>query len=83
MIKGLKRPSRTRATLILMCAVLLPIRLVPADQVAALHTQGELHGFLVLRDVNGDAIADGDVAQVTRGDRVTTRLVFRFKDGIN
>ena len=81
MIKGLKRPSRTRAILMLMCGVLLPIRLVPADQVAALHTQGELHGFLVLRDVNGDAIADGDVAQVTRRDRVTTRLVFRFKDG--
>ena len=65
----------------LLCIVLFPIRLVPADQVSALHTQGELHGFLVLRNVDGDAIADGDLAQVTRGDRVTTRLVFRFKDG--
>jgi len=81
MIKELQRPSCTPAILMLMCGVLFPIRLVPADQVTALHTQGELHGFLVLRDMNGDAIADGDLAQVTRGDRVTTRLVFRFKDG--
>ena len=81
MIKRLERPRCTRVILTLMWAVLFPIRLVPAEQVTALHTQGELHGFLVLRTVDGEAIADGDLAQVTRGDRVTTRLVFRFKDG--
>ena len=81
MMQRLKRPSFTRAILMLMCGVLFPIRLVPADQVTALHTQGELHGFLVLRTVDGDAIAEGDLAQVTHGDRVTTRLMYRFKDG--
>ncbi len=64
----------------LMCSVLFQMRTLPA-QVTVLHTGGELHGFLVLRAADGDAIADGDLAQVTRGDRVTTRLVFRFKDG--
>jgi hypothetical protein len=45
------------------------------------HTEGEIHGFLVLRNLVGDAIAEGDLAQVTRGDRVTAHLVYRFKDG--
>ena len=81
MVQRSKRPRSTRTILMLMCAVLFPIRIVPAAQVSVLHTQGELHGFLVLRTVDGNAIADGDLAQVTRGDRVTTRLVFRFKDG--
>ncbi len=81
MTQQLNRPRSTRAILTLMCAVLFPIQIVPAAQVAVLHTEGELHGFLVLRTEDGDAIADGDLAQVTRGDRVTTRLVFRFKDG--
>ncbi len=81
MMQQSKRPRFTRAILMLMCAVLFPIRTVPAAQVTVLHTEGELHGFLVLRAVDGDAIADGDLAQITRGDRVTTRLVFRFKDG--
>ncbi len=67
--------------LLLMCAGLFPIQIVPAAQVAVLHAEGELHGFLVLRTEDGDAIADGELAQITRGDRVTTRLVFRFKDG--
>lgn len=39
------------------------------------------HGFLVLRTPEGKPIADGDSTQVARGDRVTSRLQFRFKDG--
>jgi hypothetical protein len=81
MTQQLNRPRSTRAILMLMCAGLFPIQIVPAAQVAVLHAEGELHGFLVLRTEDGDAIADGDLAQITRGDRVTTRLVFRFKDG--
>jgi hypothetical protein len=76
-----KRSGCTQAILMLMCGVLFPIRMLPAEQVNVLRTQGELHGFLVLRSADGNAIAYGDLAQVTRGDRVTTRLVYRFKDG--
>ena len=52
-----------------------------AEQMAVLHTEGLVHGFLVLRDTAGTALADGELLQVARGDRVTSRLVFHFKDG--
>jgi len=52
-----------------------------AAQVSVVHRQGEIHGFLVLRNLDGEAVAEGDLAQVTRGDRVTVHLVFHFKDG--
>jgi hypothetical protein len=45
------------------------------------HTEGLIHGFLVLRALNGDYLATGDLTQVANGERVTTELVFRFKDG--
>ena len=40
-----------------------------------------MHGFLALRTLEGVALADGDLVQTARGERVTARLVFRFKDG--
>ena len=40
-----------------------------------------MHGFLVLRTLDGKAIADGQMTQDARGDRVNTHLIFRFKDG--
>lgn len=45
------------------------------------YTEGLVHGFLVLRTMTGETIADGDLIQVARRDRVTSRLVFHFKDG--
>jgi hypothetical protein len=45
------------------------------------HVEGTVHGFLALRSKEGKALAVGDLFQVVRGDRVTSRLVFRFKDG--
>ena len=53
----------------------------PAAPVAVRHAEGLVHGFLVLRTVAGETLADGDLIQVARGDQVTSRLVFRFKDG--
>ena len=58
--------------------------LLPAavqSPVAVLHSEGLVHGFLVLRTLEGNALADGEVTQVARGNRVTSHLVFRFKDG--
>jgi hypothetical protein len=51
------------------------------EPVPVRHHEGETHGFLVLRAMDGTALADGDLTQVTRGDEVTTRLAFHFKDG--
>ena len=63
------------------CAALLWPGALPAAPVAVRHAEGVVHGFLVLRAADGTALADGDLIQVARGDRVTERLVFHFKDG--
>src|ERR1700686_235685 len=66
---------------LLSWTLLLPAAALSQSPVAVLHTEGLVHGFLVLRTLAGDALADGEVSQVARGDRVTSHLVFRFKDG--
>jgi hypothetical protein len=43
--------------------------------------EGEVRGFLALSTLEGAVIADGDSAQVTHGNEVTSRLTLRFKDG--
>lgn len=48
---------------------------------AVLHTEGLVHGFLVLRTMEGEALADGEITQVPHGDRITSHLILRFKDG--
>ena len=54
----------------------------PAEkQVPVQHPEGLVHGFLVLRTLDGAIVADGDLIQNVRGDRVTSRLIFHFKDG--
>jgi hypothetical protein len=76
-----ERAWTTSLRVLVACAALLDPGAMPAAPVAVRHTKGLVHGFLVLRTVAGDTLADGDLIQVARGDRVTSRLVFRFKDG--
>ena len=45
------------------------------------HLQGTVHGFLILRSATGKALANGELTQIVRGDRVISHAVFRFKDG--
>jgi hypothetical protein len=45
------------------------------------HPEGLVHGYLALRTLQGETLADGDLLQNVRGDDVTSRLVFHFKDG--
>lgn len=52
-----------------------------ADTVAVRHAEGLVHGFLALRTLTGETIADGDLIQTSKGTEVTSRLVFRFRDG--
>jgi hypothetical protein len=52
-----------------------------ADPVAVRHSEGLIHGFLVLRTLDGTTIGDGDLVQVAAGNQVTLRLTFHFKDG--
>ncbi len=67
--------------IILTYAALLQSRTLIAAPVTVRHTEGLLHGFLVVSTTEGDPVALGDLTQVSRGDRVTTHVVFRLKDG--
>ena len=58
----------------------VPLTLL-AEPVTVRHAEGLVHGFLALRAPDGKLIASGDLIQNARGDRVTSRLVFRFADG--
>jgi hypothetical protein len=45
------------------------------------HPEGLVHGYLALRTLSGETLAAGDLLQQARGDEVSSRLVFHFKDG--
>ena len=62
-------------------AWILAMAILGAEPVAVRSVEGEVHGFLALRTLEGATIADGDLVQQARGTRVTTRLTFRFRDG--
>ena len=67
--------------LLVVCGVLLQPGGLLAAPVVVRHPEGLVHGFLVLRTLEGKTLADGDLIQVARGDRVTSEVVFHFKDG--
>jgi hypothetical protein len=58
----------------------LPSETAPAIAPKVLHAEGLLHGFLVLKNLDGAVLADGELTQSAQGDRVKIRLVFHFKD---
>jgi len=51
------------------------------EQVAGRHTEGLVHGFLVLRTQDGETLAHGDLTQSAPENSVTSRVVFRSRDG--
>jgi hypothetical protein len=73
-------PLKTIVATLLGVVVLTPVA-VPAEPVAVRFAEGLVHGFLSLRSLDGKLLASGDLIQNARGNRVTTRLVFHFKDG--
>jgi hypothetical protein len=52
-----------------------------AEPVVVRYVEGLVHGFLSLRSPDGKLLANGDLIQGARGNRVTSRLVFHFTDG--
>jgi hypothetical protein len=66
---------------LLACAAAFEPILLSADQVPVRHMEGLMHGFLALHTLDGRRLADGEMTQIAEGDRVTSRLIFRFKDG--
>lgn len=49
--------------------------------IAVRHPEGLVHGFLTLRNMQGELLANGDLIQNQHGGRVTSQLIFHFKDG--
>ena len=76
--------SGTRSRLIAIlfaCATMLQPNALFADMIPVRHTEGLIHGFLLVLTFEGKALADGQMTQDAQGDRVTNHLIFRFKDG--
>src|SRR5207244_4666197 len=65
---------------LLACICLLQANAQPAERVTVRHLEGLSNGFLALRTMEGKLLADGEITQVAKGDRVTSRVFFRFKD---
>jgi hypothetical protein len=65
----------------LIASLLLQPTALPGESVTVRYVEGVAHGFLVLRTPDGKPLADGDQTQVAHGDRVTSRMSFKFKDG--
>ena len=67
-----------------LAAILLSIALAaPAEAapVAVRYVEGSSHGFVVLRSYRGALLANGQLIQTVRGERVESRLFFHFADG--
>ena len=52
-----------------------------AEPVDVRYPEGVVHGLLVVRDLQDQTLGSGDLFQVPRGDRLTSRMVLSFKDG--
>ena len=52
-----------------------------AEPVEVRYPEGSVHGYLALRSLDGKLLAAGDLIQTIRGKQLTSRLVYRFKDG--
>lgn len=67
--------------MIFFCALFYPVAVLHAEPVRVRHVEGVAHGFLVVHNAAGEAIAYGDMIQDTKRGVVTSRLTFHFKDG--
>ena len=75
-------PSRFRfVPLIILLVCFGQAATIVADQLDVRYMEGETHGFLVLRTMAGKRIADGDLKQWVKGERVNSQITFQFKDG--
>jgi hypothetical protein len=70
------RLSRALSLLLLAGAVL-----AHAEPIQVRYRLGSTHGFIALKTMEGKSIATGEVTQTVRGDEVSSKLIFRFRDG--
>src|SRR5436190_4651963 len=65
----------------LVCGAVLSPGFARAEPVRVLFQEGVTRAFPVVRSLTGQKLAQGDLIQVARGDRVDSRMTFRFADG--
>jgi hypothetical protein len=67
--------------MVTLIAVVIGWGSVLAESVLVRYPEGTSRGFLTLRNGDGRILADGETTQRRRGNRLTSQLVFRFRDG--
>src|ERR1700687_5398023 len=76
----LMRRQHVAEILIVVCGVTVCFAAAPAVQLVPVrHVQGTQHGFVVLRSLDGTALADGDSIQSGRGEQVRARMSVQFR----
>ncbi len=71
-----------RVSLRFVLAILLVVAWAArGETVAVKYPEGTLLGFLAVRSADGKRIGTGELVQSVEGDRVKSRLVYRFVDG--
>lgn len=65
----------------LVCGAALAATSAQAEPVRVAFQEGVTRAFPVVRSLTGQKLAQGDLIQVARGDRVDSRMTFRFADG--
>jgi hypothetical protein len=76
-------PLTARSSVLIIFSALaatMTVRL-HSELIRVRYPQGSAHGFLVVKTAEGVIIASGDVIQNVRGERVTSRVTFHFRDG--
>jgi hypothetical protein len=56
------------------------LRPVFAETIPVRQMEGSLHGFLVLRTLDGKTIAEGDLIESAKAAAVNVQVVFHFHD---
>ncbi|HEY7542320.1 MAG TPA: hypothetical protein VIF11_19415 [Methylomirabilota bacterium] len=64
-----------------LAVALALVRMAAADPVTVRYPEGETHGFLILRSLQGQTLAHGELTALAKGDRMESRLTWRFRDG--
>lgn len=65
----------------LLIAILISSGVLRGESIPVRYPEGSVHGYLALRTLDGKLIAAADLIQTIHGQRVVSRLVYRFKDG--
>jgi hypothetical protein len=72
---------RPCALVLALLLALAPAAPAVAQPVAVRFAESVTHGFLVMKDARGEAIAHGQYLQYPKGEQMHNHLVFRFADG--